>query len=184
MWLEIGINITIWQLFWSHLDLLQVLVLGCVPVVGNLWSMAFIWNSQNFSTKVAVDWNDILKMSKIWYVTGNDECCVFWPAFRCLQHLKAGRTNFFQLFSTFFVDFKPYAAMLNELVLYWTSREDTKDVQGGLCKVAVVRSWVFLIRDPSFNILYYELDDNIMNAMDFIWSHRKYKSLVTHTLLV
>ena len=35
-------------------------------------------------------------------------CCVFWPAFRCLQQMKTGRTTFFQQFSTFFVNFKPY----------------------------------------------------------------------------
>ena len=28
-------------------------------------------------------------------------CCVFWPAFRCLQHLNAGQTNFFSRFQRF-----------------------------------------------------------------------------------
>ena len=28
-------------------------------------------------------------------------CCVFWPAFRCLQHLKAGWTTFFSRFQPF-----------------------------------------------------------------------------------
>ena len=36
-----------------------------------------------------------------------DTCRVFWTAFRCLQHLKAGRTTFFQPFSTFSVHLKP-----------------------------------------------------------------------------
>ena len=34
------INIPIWQLFWSHLDLLQVPVPEFVPVVGNLYFSA------------------------------------------------------------------------------------------------------------------------------------------------
>ena len=36
-------------------------------------------------------------------------CCVFRPDFRCCKHLKAGRTTFFQPFSTFFVDCKPFS---------------------------------------------------------------------------
>ena len=32
-------------------------------------------------------------------------CCVFRPAFGCLQHPKAGRNIFFSRFSTFFVIF-------------------------------------------------------------------------------
>ena len=35
------INLPIWQLFWSHPDLLQVPVPGPVPVAGNLWLRAF-----------------------------------------------------------------------------------------------------------------------------------------------
>ena len=38
-------------------------------------------------------------------------CCVFRPAFRCLQHLKAGWNTFFQPFSTFFVHFKPFSVI-------------------------------------------------------------------------
>ena len=34
-------------------------------------------------------------------------CCVFWSAFGCYAHPKAVDTNFFQLFSTFFVHFIP-----------------------------------------------------------------------------
>ena len=29
-------------------------------------------------------------------------CCVFWPAFRCLQHLKAGGNTFFAVFNLFY----------------------------------------------------------------------------------
>ena len=39
------INIPIWQLFWSHLDLLQVRVPGRVPVVGNLCAKASVFHS-------------------------------------------------------------------------------------------------------------------------------------------
>ena len=35
-------------------------------------------------------------------------CCVFWPAFGCCAHLKAGRNLFFCRFSTFFVNFKAF----------------------------------------------------------------------------
>ena len=38
-------------------------------------------------------------------------CCVFRPAFRCCAHLKAGRTDFFQPLSTFFVCFKPFSVI-------------------------------------------------------------------------
>ena len=45
-----------------------------------------------------------------WY---NNVCCVFWPAFRCCAHPKAGQTpflavfNLFCSFKTFFSDFMP-----------------------------------------------------------------------------
>ena len=35
-------------------------------------------------------------------------CCVFRPAFGCLQHPKAGRNIFFSHFSTFFVHFRAF----------------------------------------------------------------------------
>ena len=38
-------------------------------------------------------------------------CCVFWSAFWCCAHPKGGRTTLFQLFSAFFVHFKPYSVI-------------------------------------------------------------------------
>ena len=38
-------------------------------------------------------------------------CCVFQLAFGCCAHPKAGRTTFFQQFSTFFVHFKPFSVI-------------------------------------------------------------------------
>ena len=38
-------------------------------------------------------------------------CSVFRPAFRCLQHLKAGWNIFFSSFSTFFVHFKAFSVI-------------------------------------------------------------------------
>ena len=35
-------------------------------------------------------------------------CCVFWPAFGSCAHPKTGQTTFFQPFSSFFVNFKPF----------------------------------------------------------------------------
>ena len=35
-----------------------------------------------------------------------NQYCVFWPAFGCCSHLKAGRNTFFQSFSNFFPLFK------------------------------------------------------------------------------
>ena len=39
------------------------------------------------------------------------ECCVFRPAFGCLQHPKAGRNIFFSRFSTFFVHFRAFSVI-------------------------------------------------------------------------
>ena len=47
-------------------------------------------------------------------------CCVFWTAFRCLQHLKTGQTTFFQLFSNFFFLFKPFSVY----VVYFCALEE------------------------------------------------------------
>ena len=38
-------------------------------------------------------------------------CCVFWPAFGCCAHPKAGWITFFLLFSTFFVHRKPFSVI-------------------------------------------------------------------------
>ena len=43
-------------------------------------------------------------------------CCVFQPAFGCLQHPKASCTTFFQPFSTFFV------TLSNKTNYYWDNR--------------------------------------------------------------
>ena len=40
-----------------------------------------------------------------------DSCCVFWPAFGCCAHLKAGRNIFFSRFSTFFVHFRAFSVI-------------------------------------------------------------------------
>ena len=38
-------------------------------------------------------------------------CCVFRPAFECCTHPKAGRNTFFEPFSTFFVNVKPFSVI-------------------------------------------------------------------------
>ena len=38
-------------------------------------------------------------------------CCVFWPAFGCCAHLKAGPTFFFSHFQPFFLYFKPFSVI-------------------------------------------------------------------------
>ena len=38
-------------------------------------------------------------------------CCIFWPAFRCCAHPKAGRNTFEGPFSTFFVLFKGFSVI-------------------------------------------------------------------------
>ena len=42
---------------------------------------------------------------------GEEDCCVFRPAFGCCAHPKAGGTTFFQPFSTFFVHLKPFSVI-------------------------------------------------------------------------
>ena len=49
------------------------------------------------------------------------ECCVFWPGFGCCAHPKAGRNTFFQPFSTFFVNFKPFSYMHNLFTIHRVS---------------------------------------------------------------
>ena len=70
------INIPIWQLFWSRLDLLQVLVPGCVPVVGNLWSICFAqWN--NFElTWSRYSYPRFLKMWAAVWTRGTSPCWI------------------------------------------------------------------------------------------------------------
>ena len=54
-------NIPLWQLFWSHVDLLQVPLLGPVPVVGNLCSSQFSKCTQNDVTAQRLHWTVRLK---------------------------------------------------------------------------------------------------------------------------
>ena len=46
--------------------------------------------------------------------------CVFCAVFRCGKHMKTGWTTFFQSFSTFFVQFKPFSVI--------SERKSTKNV--------------------------------------------------------
>ena len=61
----------------------------------------------------------ILSASKLMAASKGPFCCVFWPAFGCCAHSKAGRTTFFQPFSTFFSDF---SRGITEKGLKWTKK--------------------------------------------------------------
>ena len=73
-------------------------------VVSSLWWISYF-------TKFCVDrWvnpSNLCKLKSIWW----EGCCVFWPAYGCCTHPKAGRNLFFSSFSTFFVIFKAFSVI-------------------------------------------------------------------------
>ena len=67
------------------------------------------------------------------------KCCVFQPTFGCCAHPKAGRSSFFQPFSTFFVHFKPFSATKNIKMSKYT----TVKLLNRISKLLWQRTWSF-----------------------------------------
>ena len=64
------------------------------------------------------------------------ECCVFRPAFGCLQHSKAGRNILIRRFSTFFVHFRAFSVISR---LKSTKNEQKKHVNLSTPMLALLR---------------------------------------------
>ena len=66
----------------------------------------------------------------------NCMCCVFRPAFGCLQHPKAGRNIFFSRFSTFFVLFCWFQTFFSDFTAEINKKWTKKNV-----KLSTPQSW-------------------------------------------
>ena len=103
---------------WNHFQLIypkkspQVQCLAsCVFRQANGWHLLERRKKCDFMSSYRICWSLFLRADIKEKKKEVHPCCVFWPAFWCCAHPKAGQNTFFQPFSTFFVYLKPFSVI-------------------------------------------------------------------------